>query len=284
MGGYAGFPTRRYLSRSQSSWDDAGWRALLLQRFEHVAAADDLVMPATTDRHLWLVTEGAGRMRIDFGDGWRDAPIAPGQVTMAVPGRPVRIQYETTAPMRSIHVHLAADTVQRAATELGGRPEESAPPPDGPERDLLGALLRSLAAAQDRGADDLYAQTAAEFLAAHLVTATGRPAGRASGGDASVWRAVAVMRDRLAEPVRLADLAAEARLSPFHFLRVFKRVTGSTPGRYLTRLRIEHAQRLLDRGLTVEEAARACGYGSPGHLSTAFLRETGMRPSAYRRR
>jgi AraC family transcriptional regulator len=92
------------------------------------------------------------------------------------------------------------------------------------------------------------------------------------------------MRERLAEPLTLAIIAAEVHLSVYHFVRVFREAVGQTPHRYLTRLRIEQAQRLLSTtSLSIERIARRCGFASPGALSSAFLRQTGVRPSAYRK-
>ncbi|WP_212735361.1 helix-turn-helix domain-containing protein [Herbidospora galbida] len=69
----------------------------------------------------------------------------------------------------------------------------------------------------------------------------------------------------------------------YHFVRVFREATGETPHRYLTRLRIEQARRLLSTSpLSIEQIAPRCGFASPGALSSAFLRHTGVRPSAYR--
>ncbi|WP_051852309.1 helix-turn-helix domain-containing protein [Streptomyces aureocirculatus] len=100
----------------------------------------------------------------------------------------------------------------------------------------------------------------------------------------AVRKAVTVMRERLAEPLTLADLAAEVRLSVYHFIRVFREATGETPHRFLTRLRIEEARRLLTgTGLTLGQIAERCGFSGPGSLSTAFLTHVGVRPSAYRK-
>ncbi|MEU7141957.1 AraC family transcriptional regulator [Nocardia sp. NPDC046473] len=97
-----------------------------------------------------------------------------------------------------------------------------------------------------------------------------------------VFRAVAHMRDQLARPVTVAELAGVARYSTYHFLRMFKRATGYTPHRYLTLLRIIEVERLLERGVTVTQAAQSCGFSSAAHLSAVFLRETGVRPSHWR--
>ncbi|MFF5360548.1 GlxA family transcriptional regulator [Streptomyces scabiei] len=80
-------------------------------------------------------------------------------------------------------------------------------------------------------------------------------------------------------------LAARARLSPRHFARAFQAETGTTPGRYVDRVRIEHARRLLeDTADGVEEISRACGYGTPEAMRRAFVKALGTAPAEYRRR
>ncbi|MFC9295292.1 GlxA family transcriptional regulator [Streptomyces sp. NPDC057011] len=80
-------------------------------------------------------------------------------------------------------------------------------------------------------------------------------------------------------------LAARARLSPRHFARAFQSETGVTPGRYVERVRVEHARRLLeDSGAGVAQISRACGYGTPEALRRAFVKTLGQSPAEYRRR
>ncbi|MEU8933603.1 GlxA family transcriptional regulator [Streptomyces sp. NPDC048409] len=80
-------------------------------------------------------------------------------------------------------------------------------------------------------------------------------------------------------------LAARAALSPRHFARAFQAETGTTPGRYVDRIRLEHARRLLeDAGDGVEEVSRASGYGTPEAMRRAFLKALGTTPAEYRRR
>ncbi|MFD3694791.1 GlxA family transcriptional regulator [Streptomyces sp. NPDC058646] len=80
-------------------------------------------------------------------------------------------------------------------------------------------------------------------------------------------------------------LAARARLSPRHFARAFQAETGVTPGRYVERVRVEHARRLLEESSTgVAQVARACGYRTPEALRRAFVRALGQPPAEYRRR
>ncbi|MGW7051473.1 GlxA family transcriptional regulator [Streptomyces sp. NPDC054887] len=80
-------------------------------------------------------------------------------------------------------------------------------------------------------------------------------------------------------------LAGRARLSPRHFARAFQAETGTTPGRYVERVRIEHARRLLeDSADGVEEISRTCGYGTPEAMRRAFVKSLGAPPAEYRRR
>ncbi|MFD5428163.1 GlxA family transcriptional regulator [Streptomyces sp. NPDC127084] len=80
-------------------------------------------------------------------------------------------------------------------------------------------------------------------------------------------------------------LAARARLSPRQFARAFRSETGTTPGRYVDRVRLEHARRLLeDTDDGVEQISRACGYGTAEAMRRAFVKAVGTAPAEYRRR
>jgi AraC-like DNA-binding protein len=88
----------------------------------------------------------------------------------------------------------------------------------------------------------------------------------------------------LDRPLRLADAAREACLSPFHYHRLFAQTFGETPHEFLTRRRIERARRLLARdALPVTEVCGAVGYESLGSFSTLFRTMVGYSPSMYRR-
>jgi AraC-like DNA-binding protein len=82
----------------------------------------------------------------------------------------------------------------------------------------------------------------------------------------------------------LTELAGTAEMSPYHFLRRFREYYGTTPHRYLTRLRLGHARRLLARGTkSVKQVAFECGYRSVPSFVHLCSREWGVRPSALAR-
>jgi AraC-like DNA-binding protein len=100
----------------------------------------------------------------------------------------------------------------------------------------------------------------------------------------SLAQAREFMRHAYRRPVSLPDVAAQANLSPYHFLRVYKRAYGETPHEFLTRLRIERAKTLLARGShNVTEACFEVGFSSLGSFSNLFADRVGLSPSEYRR-
>ncbi|HEV3173057.1 MAG TPA: AraC family transcriptional regulator [Actinocrinis sp.] len=81
----------------------------------------------------------------------------------------------------------------------------------------------------------------------------------------------------------LNDVAAIAGYSPYHFIRLFKQAYGESPGRYLTRRRVERAQALLrSANLTVSEVCAAVGFESLGSFCTRFKQLTGQTPTEFR--
>jgi transcriptional regulator GlxA family with amidase domain len=90
---------------------------------------------------------------------------------------------------------------------------------------------------------------------------------------------------RWGEPLDLAELAATAQVSRYHFVRAFKASYGETPMRYLTRRRIERAQDLLrSANLTVTEICMLVGWSSLGSFSSTFKAMVGESPVEYRAR
>jgi AraC family transcriptional regulator len=100
----------------------------------------------------------------------------------------------------------------------------------------------------------------------------------------AVARAVTTMRERLHEPLTLDDLAHEAFLSPYHFNRVFRSITGVPPGRFLAAVRMQAAKTLLlTSPLRVSDICLEVGYLSLGTFTTHFRQHVGISPSRMRR-
>ena len=92
------------------------------------------------------------------------------------------------------------------------------------------------------------------------------------------------LQDNIARKIRVADLSALANLSPYHFVRAFRRSFGLPPHQYLTRGRIERAKRLLaDTSQSTTAISLAVGLGGSSHFATTFKAVTGISPLTYRR-
>lgn len=86
------------------------------------------------------------------------------------------------------------------------------------------------------------------------------------------------------EPLPLCLLASTAKVSTFHFLRMFRSVTGLTPHQYILRMRLRQAAiRLGSRTDKVVEVGAATGFGDLSNFNRLFRAEFGLSPVAYRR-
>lgn len=95
-------------------------------------------------------------------------------------------------------------------------------------------------------------------------------------------RALALLADRIDAPPSLDELAAAAAVSPYHFHRIWRVMTGETLGETIGRLRIAAAQeRLRDGTGNVTEVAMEGGYATPQSFARAFRRLTGSSPSEF---
>jgi AraC family transcriptional regulator len=111
-----------------------------------------------------------------------------------------------------------------------------------------------------------------------------RPHLRGGLSPAALRRVQLFVEANLDRPIRIADLAARAGLSAFHFARAFRISAGSPPRAYVEQRRIARAKRLI-AGSTrpLAEVAVETGFGTQSRLTTTFRRHTGFTPAAYRR-
>jgi AraC-like DNA-binding protein len=183
-------------------------------------------------------------------------------------------------------MYPAAAVVQRAASELAGRPRDvpffSSPIIHDAE---LARLFVGMHAAFADDAAALERESRLLWLLSRLVArhADDRPTPRhAAPEHVGVQRARDYLDQHYAENVTLDDLAASASLSPFHLLRVFRRTVGLPPHAYLTGVRVRHARRLLLADLPIADVAAQTGFADQSHLSRHFKRIVGVPPGRYR--
>lgn len=159
--------------------------------------------------------------------------------------------------------------------------------------DVLATWARLLAGADWDDADArLCIDGASNAVLDRLVLDAARPAARASalrcrGGLAAAARRRVVdwIEANLHTHFTLADLAAQAALSEFHFARMFRVSFGVTPHAWVARRRLARACALLAGGrLPLERVAAECGYASASHLNRCFRNGYALTPADYRDR
>jgi AraC family transcriptional regulator len=99
-----------------------------------------------------------------------------------------------------------------------------------------------------------------------------------------VERVIAHLREHAARTFSLGEMADVAIMSPYHFNRVFRRVTGLPPRVFQLLLRLESAKRLLaSTQLSIVEVCHETGYTSLGTFTRRFTEMVGVSPSRFRR-
>ena len=269
------------------SWQ-AGWRALLLRGYDDPPEVEELTTPPTADQLIVLVTGGSCNIESFANGRWQSATYRPGHLGMTAPGESAKLRWRGAECHSTLQLHLPGATIEDARNELldGSSRRVSLPNRLTQHDPVISEVMLALERAARSGAPELYAETVAHFLAVHILLHHAQGFELPSGlhHEGVLDNVDAYMRSRLSTSISLAQLAEIAGLSRFQLLRAANLIWAETPLRRLTRLRMEHAQRLLRRvNLPVIEIAFECGYSNPTHFATAFKRHVGVTPSEYRR-
>lgn len=211
--------------------------------------------------------------------------VPPGGLFLHPAGRDLNV--ELTGRLDTVHAYLSDEALQ--AAHEGDRPVELTEEL-GTTDPLIEQLMLALdgAVKQWEPSARTYVDQLSGLLAAHLVRrhSTGRLPVPANGlTDRELDRVRDLMTTNLADPLKLRDLAAVTGLSTSQFARRFKTATGHTPHRYLVKLRVAAACRLLRAGnQPIPGIATACGFSHQEHLTRVMRAHLGTTPAALRRR
>ena len=276
-------------SRGEAWRDIKAWLTAL------PSTVDTLHIPSVSEPFLAWTTSG----EVDFqeredGQPWITNRIKKGSFFLTTGGASYDVRWRAVSPepYETMLVFVELPVLQRALEEVFGseathaRLRDASAFNDEALNSLLGLLRQELMRPQ---ASPLFVEAIAQAIAIHLARSYGVTDEESHGSSPSLpghklrqitdW-----MVAQVAEDFNLAQLAAQAGLSKFHFQRLFKAATGVSPSRYQINLRMEEARRLLrETRLSVIDVALEVGYTDPSHFARLFRRETGLSPSEYRR-
>jgi len=213
--------------------------------------------------------------------------MTPGSLLLGNAGQCFECGHEHGLGDRCISFRYSPDYFERLAADAAvvrGRPNFSVLrlPALQPLSGIVARASAGLIGARDTYWEELSMQLAAETME---LTNGQSPKGvnPTPSTVARVTRAVRMIERKTDMELSLRDLAREAGLSPYHFLRTFQQVTGVTPHQYIRRMRLrEAAARLAAHKDKILDIALDSGFGDVSNFNRAFRAEFGVPPRTHR--
>lgn len=272
------------------SSEDIGWRDVTVRAFHEPPELEGWIEPVRPDVALVLMARGAMLMEYKTQQGtWRGRPIQQGDLFLRPANRAtneVRWRSLSPEPMQTVHVHINPDLFSYvdACSSLMGQ--------FGFQDTLMTQIILSLwrELEQPTQAGHLYAQSAAQLLALHLMrhyAASQLEDSIPPNGltQAQIRQVTHYIHTHIHQKLPLPLLAKQVDFSPHHFARLFRRATGDSPHQFVLRQRISHAKHLLNTtDLPLAHIAADSGFANQSHLTHIFKRFVGLTPSAYRKK
>ena len=269
---------------------DVSWKSALVQHHQVLDSDDVFETVPTSDETVVVMTRGEQHLESYRNKAWRSTTYQPGTVGVT-PGDTIsrlrRSVNRDAGAAYKVNIYIPQSFFAEAADHLGGgqaglgEPFRSGGRLDEAVRQLALALIRAMRA----GAPDAYAESAVRWLALHLsMCARGsEDQGALPGGEAiadrRLQKALDCIGDCYMKPLSVADLAAAAGISRFHFSRLFRQATGASPYRRLLETRLGAARRMLETSdLPVGEVASRCGFERANYFAAQYAQRFGMRP------
>lgn len=269
-----------------------------MRTYHEPSDLEETLFPGGPDIHLVLVTSGAVQDDERKLHGpWMTYTIHEGDWFLTpAGGEPYALRWKSlsTDPLKTLHLHLSADLFARTVQQVVDRDPLRVMVQErtGFQDPLLAHLALSLQhVLQDPAPGSvgkLYAETAAQMLATHLLRhyATTDVSIREYTGKLSshqLRRLTLFILDHLSQNLSLEMLAQQVGFSPYHFARLFRQTTGESPHQFVLRQRLAEASRLLkETDLPLAHVASEVGIPNQSHFTQAFKRRLGITPLVYR--
>ncbi len=271
--------------------DLLGWAGLEAARYREAPASEINLSPLT--RHaLVLITRPPEQLDLRYEGVNRHVPPPAGSISVVPAGS--QALWRWGGLKDSLHIYLEPELVVRVAAESFGLDPArlTVPPLDALDFPRLRAAMGAVDAELTTGGagGPLAAESLANVLVVHLLRHVLAPRQPERERDGALPRGrlravVEYIEEHLDAGPTLEQLAAVARLSPYHFARQFKAATGLPPHQYIIARRVERAKQFLQGGgdVSLAEVAAQAGFSDQSQFSHHFKRLVGVTPGQFRK-
>jgi AraC family transcriptional regulator len=265
------------------------WGGLEAARFDGVIDFE-CAYPPMTHHRLGLLIRPPEELDLRYDGVRRHVPPPAGSIYVVPAGTPVQVRSRRWKD--SLHVYLEPGLVARVGAEAFDLDPArlTVPPLDCLDLPRLRATMGAVGAELAGGAGGrLAAESLANILAVHLIRHVLAPRRPARGPDGALPRVrlravVDFIESNLDAAPTLEQMAAVARLSPYHFARQFKAAAGLPPHQYVLTRRVERAKELLQSRTepSLAQVAARAGFSDQSQFYHHFRRLVGVTPGRFR--
>lgn len=272
------------------------WEGVTVRTYQKPQEPGQTTLPPVPDVLLTLIMQGTLASKYcEEGNSWEAFHMRAGDWSVNPGGgEPHEICYQALSvePVQSLMIHVNADFIARAASAFTRHDLERVEIRkrllfQDPLLTQIGLTLQQELRAPTV-AGKLYAETAAQMIAVHLLRYHAQityPLKEETQRLAlsQIQRVREYVQHHLDHDLSLAELAQQSGFSTFHFTRLFRQATGESPHQYVMNRRIETAQRLLkETDLPLSQIALTTGFSSQSHFTRTLTRYLGQPPRQYR--
>jgi AraC family transcriptional regulator len=230
------------------------------------------------------VMDGTFQYRSTYGS----AVLTPGALLLGNERHGFTCGHEHSNGDRCLSFHFTREFIEAVVAAVPGARRLMFTVPRLPPQPGLLPLVAAAEAARDDGDNSEFEEIAVRMVGAVTAALSGTKQSLPAPNPRDERRISAALRRIEAqahEPLSLADLAGEAAMSPYHFLRTFRAVVGMTPHQFILHRRLHRAAVRLRRTTdSISSIAFEAGFNDLSTFNRRFRRALGTSPCGYRAR